>query len=484
MASTNFTDFSTKVPASWLNEVDALVHDVFAASTTLAGARSLVLSGHTANSVKKYGALGDGTTDDTTAIALALSTLSAAGGGTLFFPAGTYRVSTLTWPSNVSAFGEGLFATYIKANTAATTTLILFQNVARISIRDMQLDGNSQCANVIKFVAQVSNSCGNMTFDNIYMLGATANTVIAADAGGGSPNDIAHLVFSQCFLRSTGLSGAQWRNEAANGLNIVFLGGIMSDPTEVTAANVDNVTGQTTLVEVFFSGSATADIRAYAGQVKVWGGRTESVGAFFHGEVSDVSGLTQAPHVIEGVQGSNTGTNFVYHRATRVLHMNGNQSAGLVRCGAAGVIEKGTHTYSAAATVDLIDAGGTIRTPGTATHEASIDAASPNYEVFFKMTNVNAGAHDWGWCAGTAVNDIALRNLSTSYDAIYLANANGVANIGINGASFGSGEGVLFMANRVTAPTVNPTGGGILYVVAGALTYRGSSGTVTTIAVA
>jgi hypothetical protein len=34
---------------------------------------------------------------------------------------------------------------------------------------------------------------------------------------------------------------------------------------------------------------------------------------------------------------------------------------------------------------------------------------------------------------------------------------------------------------NTTAPTANMTGGGILYVEAGALKYRGSSGTVTTI---
>jgi len=40
---------------------------------------------------------------------------------------------------------------------------------------------------------------------------------------------------------------------------------------------------------------------------------------------------------------------------------------------------------------------------------------------------------------------------------------------------------VLFIADG-TAPTANPVGGGNLYVEAGALKYRGSSGTVTTIA--
>jgi hypothetical protein len=39
----------------------------------------------------------------------------------------------------------------------------------------------------------------------------------------------------------------------------------------------------------------------------------------------------------------------------------------------------------------------------------------------------------------------------------------------------------LHMANAA-APTSNPSGGGVLYVESGALKYRGSSGTVTTIA--
>jgi len=48
--------------------------------------------------------------------------------------------------------------------------------------------------------------------------------------------------------------------------------------------------------------------------------------------------------------------------------------------------------------------------------------------------------------------------------------------------SFGGGGGVLFVANAATVPTTNPAGGGIMYVEGGALKFRGSSGTVTTIA--
>jgi hypothetical protein len=47
---------------------------------------------------------------------------------------------------------------------------------------------------------------------------------------------------------------------------------------------------------------------------------------------------------------------------------------------------------------------------------------------------------------------------------------------------FGSGVGVIGVANATTVPTTNPTGGGVLYVEGGALKYLGSSGTVTTIA--
>ena len=40
----------------------------------------------------------------------------------------------------------------------------------------------------------------------------------------------------------------------------------------------------------------------------------------------------------------------------------------------------------------------------------------------------------------------------------------------------------LFIGNTETAPTGNPSSGGFMWVEAGALKYRGSSGTVTTIA--
>lgn len=52
-------------------------------------------------------------------------------------------------------------------------------------------------------------------------------------------------------------------------------------------------------------------------------------------------------------------------------------------------------------------------------------------------------------------------------------------NYGFGGESYGGGVGIAFIKSAITVPASDPVGGGILYVEAGALKYRGSSGTIT-----
>lgn len=54
--------------------------------------------------------------------------------------------------------------------------------------------------------------------------------------------------------------------------------------------------------------------------------------------------------------------------------------------------------------------------------------------------------------------------------------------INIGSSQWNDGTNVILVANTTSAPASNPTGGGYLYVESGALKFRGSSGTVTTIA--
>jgi hypothetical protein len=64
-------------------------------------------------------------------------------------------------------------------------------------------------------------------------------------------------------------------------------------------------------------------------------------------------------------------------------------------------------------------------------------------------------------------------------------NVNSGRNLGIGTINqFGGGARVVGLANATTVPFANPTGGGVLYSEAGALKWRGSSGTITTIAAA
>jgi len=87
----------------------------------------------------------------------------------------------------------------------------------------------------------------------------------------------------------------------------------------------------------------------------------------------------------------------------------------------------------------------------------------------------------------------SVSNLSNLSNNIIIADGDGnrrfnsdaSGNIGLNGfGQYGGGAGVIYISNATTAPTSNPVDGGILYVDNGALKYRGSGGTVTTLAAA
>lgn len=65
--------------------------------------------------VASYGAQGDGTTDDTNAIQAAIDAANLRGGGTIVFPAGTFRVTrALTIHSKIVFRGAGIRATVLK----------------------------------------------------------------------------------------------------------------------------------------------------------------------------------------------------------------------------------------------------------------------------------------------------------------------------------------------------------------------------------
>ena len=82
--------------------------------------------------------------------------------------------------------------------------------------------------------------------------------------------------------------------------------------------------------------------------------------------------------------------------------------------------------------------------------------------------------------AGTAFGGTRRFTIQANADTILVENG---GNVGIGTTDqFGSGARVIGIANATTAPTVTPTGGGVLYATAGELHWLGSSGTDTKIA--
>lgn len=72
-----------------------------------------------------YGAVGDGVTNDQAAIQAALTAAANAGGGIVFFPKGTYLVSTaIEWDHSVSAVGVGCGGSVIKTGSASNARII------------------------------------------------------------------------------------------------------------------------------------------------------------------------------------------------------------------------------------------------------------------------------------------------------------------------------------------------------------------------
>lgn len=100
-------------------------------------------------SVKDFGAVADGVADDTAAVQAALDALSS--GGTLYFPRGSYKItSALTFSANSSGFvswvgggirlvGESALWTRLVSTLAGT--LFTAENMSFIHVQDLLIDG-------------------------------------------------------------------------------------------------------------------------------------------------------------------------------------------------------------------------------------------------------------------------------------------------------------------------------------------------------
>ncbi len=125
--------------------------------------------------VQHYGALGDGSTDDTTAIQDALDAATAVG-GTVFVPSGTYIVTTLTLKANTRLQGGGMGVSVLKLKNTTNVDLIqVAADASNVTVSDLSLDGNranqgsdSRCL----VTSDCTVAARNLVIDRVHVTGA------------------------------------------------------------------------------------------------------------------------------------------------------------------------------------------------------------------------------------------------------------------------------------------------------------------------
>jgi len=259
--------------------------------------------------VKDYGAVGNGGTDDTVAIQAALDAVPA-GGGTVYFPTGTYLVSIANGDNvnklalrltktGVTLRGAGRGSTTIKlANSVGDYTAMVSDNTALgttdlsgLTIRDLTFDQNSTnnvVSNINQFTGQprfvlrwqvgqrlVVENCRFTNTDNI-------NTIYANGSA------VQHVSVRHCVFDNVGANSPKHDHSA------VYTHGSKVD-----------ITGNT-----FVGGgiSATTAIETHGGIQTVRGNRIENFFCFLN--VTGVSASSIGGSVVGNV-GRGLGTGIV-----------------------------------------------------------------------------------------------------------------------------------------------------------------------------
>lgn len=232
-----------------------------------------------------YEARGDGSTDDWRAIQEAINAARGAGGGTVYFPAGTYIVSrTLTLYSHIYLVGAGVDASFVKLRASANTDLVVTDEYARylgtgqwevgvdfVGLADITLDGNS--ANNTSGTGFKHYGRGLMIRNATIRL--CAEDGISSERGFGGDEMEAHV--SGLSVRDCGRYGIDWRG-----------------PHDSTFVNVHvirpgsqgiRVRGGSGSVRAGYGGAGTMFLNAH-----VWGGGTKAWNLEQQGFLTQCSG--------------------------------------------------------------------------------------------------------------------------------------------------------------------------------------------------
>jgi hypothetical protein len=128
---------------------DQAVSLLLSDATPTPGQTFLTLSQRGCN-IRDFGALGDGSSDDTTPFAMALDMIGSNGGGILYVPQGTYVTDQISLPSRTSIVGVGM--PILKPTPTITSPAFVMaknENQSEFGLRSVILDGSGVSKNLI-----------------------------------------------------------------------------------------------------------------------------------------------------------------------------------------------------------------------------------------------------------------------------------------------------------------------------------------------
>ncbi|HEU5158143.1 MAG TPA: glycosyl hydrolase family 28-related protein [Streptosporangiaceae bacterium] len=430
--------------------------------------------------VKAYGAAGDGITDDTAAIQAAIDAAVAAGGGVIYFPPGTYEISeAIALASDLVLQGAGMNVSVIEQTSTGEHGLY-GADVDRVMVRDLRIsgpaDGLSMGSQDGFFFDQTGSSpAQNLAFENVFIdhfsrhglnvedpITSTFINVLSQNNGGyGFAVSLGtSLTFLSCY---------------ANGCHTGGWSLTSTSYSSLTACACDSVTGNAYLItncnSIGLLSCGCEDIGS--NQYQISGGSNITLNDCYS------SGNNAVAYQITGESAQAMLIN------CRERNPSGTATASVaVASGSNAYVIGGTFTTATAytgVTREFRDGTLALKSAGTAVN--AVDrAATSNFAAYVLRTN---GSDIWALqLKNNSTNDVELSNSAQGNHGFLIESRATAANLSLltGTKSYGGGVGVIFIPNRSTAPTSNPSGGGILYVEAGALKYRGSSGTVTKIA--
>lgn len=433
--------------------------------------------------VKDYGAKGDGSTNDTAAIQAAINAANTAGRGTIYFPAstGAYRVTGLTVYSNLRLLGDGMSSgtgSEIKM-LGDTAHCIYGANVSFLTISDINIFGTAGTTlgsyDGIFLESTVTTAQTNIALTNVLVNGFSRNGINIANSitstftnvraqtigGIGFNFDIAtSLTFLACYANSCATGGYRLNQGTYSSLS-----GCACDSSGY--AYLLQTCKNVTLASCGCEAITNTGFELNAGSCNT------------------LQSCYENGNQAVGVKITNTST-FNQVSAFRELGPRAGATASIqVASGSSAMVLWPQVTTAESYAASTTRRFGTANLYLTSTTTTAINADRGTTTNFANFLLSTAGADRWAiGLRNTSTNDLIVFNSNQGAGALLIEDRTTAPNISLltSTKDYGGGVGVLYVPNVSTAPTTNPTAGGILYISNGALTYRGSSGTVTTVA--